>query len=171
METNWMGRYRPLIAAIYFHSNNNARNMHIRVPMLGGIALNSQEWQTLEYLLEHESEDSNMRQISENLGIPQSSLSKAVKTLSVHGLVKRYHLGKNKKNIILRTTPLARELYNNFVPQMMDHGMGDFFEKLKDIDDDTLKTLTDAIVLFSRGSAKHTESFELIPLDRSDINE
>ena len=124
-----MGRYRQLIATIVLHGNNVSRVMPLRTPMLDGIALNQPEWQILEYLLENEQDDKCMNRISERLGIPQSSLSKAVKNLCRFGLVERFRQGGNRKNVILHPTEKGRELYRAFVPGMIDGCFAGFFQK------------------------------------------
>ena len=53
MGTEWMGRYRPLVAEIVRHSNITQRLSAARFPVADGINLNAQEWQVFEYILDH----------------------------------------------------------------------------------------------------------------------
>ncbi len=168
MQTEWMGRYRPLVAALVLNENIVNRNMSVRVPMYQGIGLIAQEWQTLEYLIEHEDETDCMNRISERLGIPQSSLSKAVKNLVAFGLVERFRRQSNRKNIILRTTPLGRELYAHQIETMKSAGFEAFFETLEGLDDETIACFTLALNRLSGQVDSAVALSPLIPLESSD---
>ena len=96
MGTEWMGRYRPLVAALVRHSNINQRVSAVYVPVAGDICLRSQEWQVFEYILEHMDDDHHMNMISERLGIPQSTFSKIIKILCGYGLVDKYQTTDNR---------------------------------------------------------------------------
>ena len=166
METAWMGRYRPLIAALVYHGNNVSRTLSVRSEMKDGIALNQVEWQILEYLLENDQDDECMSRISERLGIPQSSLSKAVKKLCEFGLVERYRRGRNRKNVILRPTEAGRELYRDGIPHLLEVCFRDVFRNLETLDDQELEAVTRAIRILSRGIEGTPEPPPLIPLDQ-----
>ena len=168
MQLEWMGRYRELVAALILNENIVNRSMSIRVPMHQGIGLTAQEWQTLEYLLEHESEDDCMNRISERLGIPQSSLSKAVKNLVSFGLVERFRRSSNRKNVILRPTALGRELYLHQIDDMKASGFSAFFETLDGLDDETIAVFTQALTRLNSKVDSAVPPEPLIPLDREE---
>lgn len=165
-ETAWMGRYRSLIAAIVLHGNNVSRVLSSRTAMSDDVTLSQPEWQILEYLLENEQDDDCMNRISERLGIPQSSLSKAVKTLCGFGLVERFRRGRNRKNVILRATGKGRELYRAFVPVMIESSFAGFFEALEEVSDADLAAFTEAIRRLTRGMEEHRGPSPLIPLEQ-----
>ena len=167
MQLEWMGRYRELVAALILNENIVSRNMSVRVPMYQGIGLIAQEWQTLEYLLEHEDENDCMNRISERLGIPQSSLSKAVKNLVAFGLVERFRRPTNRKNVILRATPLGRELYVHQIEAMKAAGFGAFFEALDRLDDEAIARFTLALNRMSGQVDAAVAPEPLIPLKAS----
>ena len=50
-SSDWMGRYRPLVSALVQHSNLFAHS-GAKLEAVPGCVLSSQEWQTLEYLIE-----------------------------------------------------------------------------------------------------------------------
>ena len=167
MESAWMGRYRPLIAALVYHGNNVARTQYTRVPMKDDIDMTQVEWQILEYLLENEQDDECMSRISERLGIPQSSLSKAVKTLCGFGLVERFRRGRNRKNVILRATQKGLDLYREMAPRLLElNNFRAFVEALADLDDRELAAVTKAVRLLSDGIEGTPEPAPLIPLDK-----
>ena len=60
MNTEWMGRYRPLLAALVRHSNITQRSSGTRTMLTDEISLNAQEWQVFEYIIEHMEDDAYM---------------------------------------------------------------------------------------------------------------
>ena len=164
-ETAWMGRYRALVAAIVLHGNNVSRTMFCRVPSSSGIAFNQQEWQILEYLVDPDQNGQCMNRISENLGIPQSSLSKAVKNLCGLGLVKRFHSSCNRKNVILQVTEAGRTQYRLFCGTVSKVFLEDFFAELEPLDDESVAAFTRAMEHLARSLEKQNDPEALIPLD------
>ena len=65
MNTGWMGRYRPLVAALVRHANIVQRTLSVKNETAEGICLNAQEWQVLEYIIEHLNDDAHMNLISD----------------------------------------------------------------------------------------------------------
>ena len=53
MDSEWMGRYRNLVAALVQHSNIVMKASSEKAEVSRGIFLNPNEWQILEYLVEH----------------------------------------------------------------------------------------------------------------------
>ena len=120
MNTEWMGRYRPLVAELVRHTNIVQRALGIKSEIGEGISLSVQEWQVFEYIIEHADDDAHMNLISDRLGIPQSSFSKMIKTLCGCGLVDKYQMINNKKNIILRPSERGREIYEKRAAYCLD---------------------------------------------------
>lgn len=145
MSTDWMGRYRPLVAALVRHSNITQRIAGTRSPLAGGMQLSSQEWQVFEYILEHQNDDAHMNRISERLGIPQSSFSKIVKTLCGYGLVDKYQLAGNRKNIILRPSAKGCSVYSAHSSQVMAETFACFFDALDSLDDEDIAQFAKAL--------------------------
>ena len=145
MKTEWMGRYRPLVAALVQHSNAASRSMGIKKEYPDGVSLTSTEWQVLEYIVEHETDDDCMLFISERLSLPQSTFSKAVKALCAAGLVDKYHMLSNRKNIILKPTKRGAEVYEVRARMLYEKTFKAFFEALESVDDDTLAVVAEAI--------------------------
>ena len=54
--TEWMGRYRPLVAALVKHTNVVQRAAGRTVRLSEEVSLSTQEWQVFEYILEKASE-------------------------------------------------------------------------------------------------------------------
>ena len=145
MKTEWMGRYRPLVAALVQHSNAASRSMGIKKEYPDGVSLTSTEWQVLEYIVEHETDDDCMLFISERLSLPQSTFSKAVKALCAAGLVDKYHMLSNRKNIILKPTKKGAEVYEERAKMISEKNFKAFFAALEDVSDKDLETVVNAI--------------------------
>lgn len=151
---DWMGRYRNLVSALVQHSNVVSKAGNERHYMYDGIYMTSNEWQVMEYIVEQRNQDERMILMSETLGIPQSSFSKIIKSMSALGLVERYRSVDNKKNIIVKPTPLALKVYDYHAQQSYDEVFKPFFDALEEVDDESLDKVTKAIELLSNGILK-----------------
>ena len=164
MGTEWMGRYRPLVAELVRHSNITQRFSTRRSQVAEGIVLNAQEWQVFEYILEHEDDDAYMNLISERLGIAQSTFSKIVKSLYSQGLVLKYQTNRNRKNIILRPSDKGREVYQNYSADLVSITFEGFFSSLKEFNDEEISRITGALRQLNDRLAKPDESEMILKL-------
>lgn len=167
MDAEWMGRYRPLIAALVLHSNIVHKGLAEKIDIGDGIMLLPQEWQTLEYIIEHRDKNFSMSDASRSLGIPPSSFSRFVKTLNGRGLVERYQMVGNRKNVILRPTDHAVELYEQRDNDAIRAMFYDFFRELDGMSDKDLELFTAALERFTRNlpSAADLSEAKLIKID------
>lgn len=145
MTTEWMGRYRPLVAALVRHANINQRTAGQKTELDEKISLNAQEWQVFEYIVEHLNDDAHMNLISDRLGIAQSSFSKIVKALCSYGLVEKYQMTNNKKNIILRPSDYGLSIYAKHSSSLMESTFSAFFHQMDTFSDDEIVRITQAI--------------------------
>lgn len=148
MDQNWMGRYRPLVAALVQHTNINMKRMNARMPAAEGVFLSLHEWQVLECILENDS-NHPMIQISSRLAIPQSSFSKIAKNLQELGLIEKYQLTGNKKNVILKATEKGRRIYREQAEKLDREMFSAFFNALEEVDDLSLARFVDALERFN----------------------
>jgi len=147
---NWMGRYAPLIAALIKHSNIITKNSAVKMHIYENIYLTTNAWQILEYIVDNRDQNNPMIHISEKLGIPQSSFSKVIAELCQMGLVEKYKLASNKKNIILKPTALALEAYTYHTQHSYQSYFKRFFEAMEGFSDDELERFTQAISILSK---------------------
>ena len=145
MNTKWMGRYRPLVAALVRHTNLVQRTSILKIEIDDGICLAAQEWQAFEYIIEHLEDDAHMNLISDRLGIPQSSFSKIIKTLCSYGLVEKYQMTNNRKNIILRPSEYGLSVYAKHASALLNSLFSDFFHQLEPCSIEDLDRFTQAI--------------------------
>ena len=146
MSATWMGRYEELIRELVRHTNIVLKGSQIKRDLAGkGVLFTPQAWQIMEYIIENSPDESNMSQIADTLQIPQSSFSRIVKYLEREGIVDRYHRTSNRKNVILKPTDLAMEIYNKNMDEIKGANFQRFFDALSKIDDDTLNTFVAAL--------------------------
>lgn len=164
MKPDWMGRYRPLVRALVQHTNTASRNAGMKKEFAPGVMLSSQEWQVLEYLIEHEDETENMLYISERLGIAQSSLSKYTKTLCKEKLVERFHIVGNRKSIILKATEKGRQVYEYRNDHVNSELFAPLFEGLNSLPDEVIEQVAQAITDFNIRHWRRKQK-QLVPMD------
>lgn len=163
--TEWMGRYRPLVQELVKYENSYSRISSTKAMRLDDTSfVSSQEWQVLEYLLEHDGEPNNMLTVADTLGIAPSSLSKITKSLISCGLIERYRFSNNKKNVILKVTDYGRERYIVNAKKYMEPVFNTLFDSLREIPDDYLILFVEALKNFNN-RRKTQESNTLIKIE------
>ncbi len=147
MKLEWLGRYRELVRALVYYSNSSNKCV-IASKRSGEFNLTQHEYQILEYLCEFEDENRIMADISQDLGIGQSSVTKAAKRLIQNGMVERFRLGSNQKNIVLKPTEKGKAAYG-FTSSNVSYAFIRFFQSLDSCTDEQLKVFENAVWLLS----------------------
>lgn len=163
-----MGRYRRLVEELVRHRNHYVRAVNSKTEENGDISISVLEWEMLEYIIEHDGEDFSMIRISEKLAIPQSSFSKFTRTLCGYGLLEKYRMVGNRKNIILRPTQKGIDFYNERVKDLMENVFGPFFKALDPLSDADVDRVADAITHLNTGfvaSDTKSQPGELVKLE------
>lgn len=158
MELTWMGRYRELVRALVVYANLSSRYTMERITQYNGVSLSQSEYQTLEYILEYENEIKIMSDISKELGIKPSTLTKITKHLLEEKLVERYHIKGNKKNIVLKPTEKGRETYISYCHSGVSGCFKKFFNVLDNFSDEQLKLFENALWQLSKDWSGLTDS-------------
>lgn len=165
MSATWMGRYEELIRELVRHTNIVLKGSQTKRDLAGkGVLFTPQAWQIMEYIIENSPDESNMSQIADTLQIPQSSFSRIVKYLEREGIVDRYHRTSNRKNVILKPTDLAMEIYNKNTDEIKDANFQRFFDALSEIDDDTLNTFVAALRIHNEDLMRYDDADTSNPL-------
>ncbi len=152
----WMGRYRPVVAALVQHVNSVSK-AGVALFTYEDIYLTPNEWQVLEYIVEHREDDEHMANMISSLAIPQSSFSRIQKKLCSMGLLERYQMADNKKNIILKPTELALKVYEYHSDELYRYMFKPFFDELEGFSDEELGRFAHAIETLSKGAGKEDE--------------
>lgn len=159
MSAEWMGRYEDLIRELVRHTNIVQKGSQIKRNLANkGIYFTPQTWQVMEYIIENSPAESNMIQMADALQIPQSSFSRIVKYLVGEGLVDRYHRSSNRKNVILKPTDLAIEIYNKNTDEIKSANFQRFFDALSGIDDDTLAVFVNALRIHNEDLMRYDDT-------------
>lgn len=145
MAIKWMGRYRDFVSAVVKHSNQYNRVANVDSVSFEDKTFSSIEWQILEYVYEHPDDTGNMSVISEALGLAASSFSKSTAKLVRLGLVEKYMVDGNRKNIILRVSEEGRRCYDYIVETQMKALFLDAFAQLDCLDNKQLAAVVSAI--------------------------
>ncbi len=147
----WMGRYRAVVAALVQHVNAVSKS-GVALYTYEDIYLTPNEWQVLEYIVEHREDDENMANMISSLAIPQSSFSRIQKKLCSMGLLERFQTLDNRKNVILKPTELALKAYAFHSEELYRLMFKPFFDELKDFSDEQLERFAHAIETLSKGA-------------------
>ena len=105
------------------------------------IPISFEQVQVLEYLLENERLNQNMAMIADRLGITPSNFTRIVNKLVKKGLLEKYYLEGNRKNIIIRVTDLGRELYQTYSKYIYSNFFSGLFEASEEIPAEVLNKL------------------------------
>ena len=144
MELTWMGRYRELIRALVYYSNSSNRNVLGRPISAEENGISQTEYQILEYICEFEHKHKIMADISRDLGILPSIVTKCTKRMYDMGLIEKYRIQGNNKSIVLRPTEKGKELYHTMM-SLVSSAFLPFFQQLENATDEELSMFEHAI--------------------------
>ena len=113
MKLEWMGKYRDFTAAL-FRAGNAYAQICKQQTVGDKVRFGPYEVQIMEHILEYGDQNKNMIWYSRQLGMQPSTFSKYIKKLVEKGLVEKYQTVGNRKDIILRLSPLAQEEYEKY---------------------------------------------------------
>lgn len=140
MKLEWMGPYRELIASLFRFGN--AYSQIAKQPTVGDkVRYGPYEVQIMEHILEYGDKNPNMAWYAAKLGVDRSTFSKYVKKLVEKGLVEKYHLSGNKKNIILRLSALGNEEYRKYIKVAEDTWFSEFFSMLQQMPEASIRDI------------------------------
>ena len=126
-----------------------------------------EEWIVAELIIHQRDEYNSMVELSRMIGIPPSSFFRIVSHLQKMGLIDKYRVHGNKKNIILRPTELALDIYDEMEPEMRNSVWGDFYKELDQLSDRDIMIVTNAFNKLTRDlpSSQFYQELELIRIE------
>ncbi|MDC7249429.1 MAG: MarR family transcriptional regulator [Sphaerochaetaceae bacterium] len=133
MKLEWLGDYRNLIESLIRYTNVYAQVYNIKGFHDTKVKCSLAQIQVLEYVLENEEKNLKMAENAKRLGISPSAFSKNVKNMENKGLLEKYCTNTNKKEIIIKTTDLGREVYNEYTTKLQKIRFDKTFEILNQI--------------------------------------
>lgn len=168
MELEWMGEYRNMVEQIVKYCNGYASQYKIEDYLGTDEKISYAQVQVLEYILENEQLKQNMTMIAARLGITNSTFSKLVTKLVNKGMLQRYYLKGNKRNIIIQVTEYGKEQYEKY----SRYTYKKWFEEMFIIADQIPKeyiTLFSEMLRVGIKNALNNQEYreELIPVDKA----
>lgn len=170
MKLEWMGPYRGIIGD--FYRSANGYSQICKTELFGDpIPFSPYEVQILEHVLEYADQNKNMKWYAEQLGLSQATYSKYVRKLVDKGLLEKYHTSDNKKNIILKLSPLALQEYETYSKNAKKYVFNELFAFLDSISPEELEAVRKAFAIFGRwhgeyGPGPEKIEVELIPVKK-----
>ena len=145
MQLEWMGDYREIVEKLIHYCNVYANVYKKERLSHEGVTFSYSQIQVLEYLLENESSNDNMSIVAARLGIALSTFSKLVSALEAKGLLEKYFLEGNKKNIVVRVSDLGRKVYASYAKEISSTHFTHMFEALDNIPREYLPFIAKAL--------------------------
>lgn len=145
MELIWLGRYRQFVEQMIKFGNAYAQNYNVEHDCGAGVSFSAAQIQTIEYILENEEKNQNMAEIAARLGITASAFSKNVKKMVQKGLLEKYHVSNNRKDVIVRVSAAGRGAYEQYTSFALQKGMKAMFDALEQVPEETLCQVAEAL--------------------------
>ena len=145
MKLEWLGEYRDFVEKMIKFGNAYASRYQKERYFGSEIHFSPSQLQTMEYILESEDKNQNMAEIAARLGISPSAFSKNVKIMIGKGLLEKYHMAGNRKNVIVKVSPLGKEVYLAYSQYAMEHRFREIFELLDEIPRDYVDKFTNLV--------------------------
>ena len=149
MKLEWLGDYRGFVEKAIKFGNAYASTYQKEQSFGTSVMFSSSQLQTIEYILENEDKNQSMAEIADRLGISRSAFSKNVKKMIEKGLLEKYRTSDNHKNIIVRVSPLGRQVYSDYCVYVQKGIMDKMFQVLEDIPREYLDKVSEALDMWS----------------------
>ena len=145
MYLQWVGEYREVVEKLIQYCNVYASIYKKECITKTGVTFSFSQIQVLEYLLENEERNENMSVIATRLGIALSSFSKLVSALEKKGLLEKFNLEGNKKNIVVHATEKGKEVYAAYADEIYRTHFSHMFEILNQLPKESLPVIAEAL--------------------------
>ncbi len=166
MYLNWMGKNRFFVEKMIQFANMYAA-VYKKEELYGTeIPISFEQVQVLEYLLENEQLNQNMAMIAQRLGITPSNFTRIVNKLVKKGLLEKYYMEGNRKNIIIRVTDSGRELYQTYSRYISENIFSGLFEASEEISEEVLHKIGEGMDRSLRKQKEQGQKTRLIPVEK-----
>lgn len=145
MQLEWLGKYRTFIESLIFYVNIYGQVYTSQGFHDTSVPCSVAQIQVLEYILENEEKNQKMAEVAKRLGISPSAFSKNVKKMVDKGLLDRYRSVNNKKDIIIKASPLGRKVYQEYVDSLWERRFKKTFEILDEIPEEYVEKFTEIL--------------------------
>lgn len=164
MKLQWLGEYRELVREIIWFANGYSQLYNKEI--LGtDIKYSFLQIQIIEHLLENEGLNEKMAEIAAQLGLTASSFTKLVKKLVDKGLLDKFHIQGNHKDIILKITDKGRHIYKEYSEQIAIELFSGMFEVGNNVPSEFIEMFSKMVgSLNSKMDLKGKEPIILVPM-------
>lgn len=149
MKLDWMGDHRELVEKIIKYGNAYSNTYKLQRSYGTDITFSAAQIQTLEYILEAEDQEEKMSEMAARLGVSRSTFSKNVKNLTEKGLLEKYHLSGNRKDIYVKPSAKGREVYTKYTAFVQELCFDDIFRVADQITEADKKSFIRIMDLFA----------------------
>lgn len=149
MKLEWMGNHRSLIEHLIRFGNAYSSAYKVQQSYGTGHTFSASQIQTLEYILESEDKDEKMSEMAERLGVSRSTFSKNVKILTDKGLLEKYKLRGNNKDIYVKPSSKGHEVYREYVVFIQEKCFHEMFALLDHIPEESKANFERVLQCFS----------------------
>ncbi len=155
---NLLEKHQELLEVI-IRSYNEYAHLHSRQLSYGtNKTFSLSQIQVIETVLR--GKENNMKALATDLGITKGSLTKTIKKLESQGLVKRYKLPENKKEVYVEVTSQGEDLYGQYVGFIYQHLFQKVYSKFDEFSDDNLNKVKEAFMVANRFMEKMAQNVE-----------
>lgn len=147
MRLEWLGKYGDFVEKLVHYGNAYAQNYNTERSFGVGASFSASEIQTLEYILTNQDKNQNMAEMAYYLGIPASTFSKNVNKMMKKGLVEKYHISTNRKEIILQVSDFGKDVYEQYSRFAYERLYKDVFSVLDQIPAEYVEKFTQILKL------------------------
>lgn len=170
MKLEWMGNHRALIEKIIKYGNAYSNTYKLQRSYGTDVMFSASQIQTLEYILEAEDKDEKMSEMAARLGVSRSTFSKNVKHLTEKGLLEKYHLSGNRKDIYVKPSAKGREVYEQYTQFVRKLCFNEIFQYADNISEEDKETFIRILDLFANvllwlGDKEQEPQRKLIKID------
>lgn len=160
MNTKWLGKHRDFIGCLIKYANNYGQAYNVLGFHKTSVPCTLAQIQVIEYTIENEEKNQKMHEVAKRLGISTSAFSKNVKKMVEKGLLEKYKAIDNKKEIIVKASPLGRQVYEEYVTALYERRFKHTFELLDKVPEEYLNIVAEVLDFNAESIAEQmSESF------------
>ena len=154
MSLEWLGTHEEFISELMRFGNAYALNYNTERDLGLDVKLSASEVQMMECVMNSEDKYLKMAKIAAQMGIPKSTFSKNIKKMVDKGLIEKYHMSDNKKEIIVRVSDYGRQLYEKYCEIVIRSLYGEVFHRLDELPSECEAKVTEIISIIAQENSR-----------------
>ncbi len=154
MSLEWLGAHKKFISELMRFGNAYALNYNTERDLGLDVKLSASEVQMMECIMNSEDKYLKMAKIAAQMGIPKSTFSKNIKKMVDKGLIEKYHMSDNKKEIIVRVSDYGRQLYDKYCEIVVKSLYGEVFRRLDELPPECEAKVAEILSIIARENSR-----------------